>query len=145
MPRIKWLGAYGFCPVCLFVCLSVGLSVVNFNIRYNFWNIRDRGFIFDMHTQRMFSNDTKVNDLVTLTLTFMLKQLFQTVADRGIVFHKQTLIFFSLRPSPVPSAVELKLKRKKVLKLKRRHTDVSLTDLYLVQVLSQCMKFLQNL
>ena len=26
------------------------LSVVNFNIRYNFWTIRDRDFIFGMHT-----------------------------------------------------------------------------------------------
>ena len=28
----EWSGAYCFCPVCLFVWLSV----VNFNIRYNF-------------------------------------------------------------------------------------------------------------
>ena len=36
--------------VCLFVCLSVCLSVVNFNLHYNFWTVRDRDFIFGMHT-----------------------------------------------------------------------------------------------
>ena len=38
------------CPsVCPFVCLSV----VNFNLRYNFWTARDRDFIFGMHTPLM--------------------------------------------------------------------------------------------
>ena len=35
---------------CLSVCLTVCLSVVNFNLCYNFWTIRDRDFIFGMHT-----------------------------------------------------------------------------------------------
>ena len=35
--------------VCLFVCLSV----VNFNLRYNFSTVRDREFIFGMHTTLM--------------------------------------------------------------------------------------------
>ena len=40
------------------------------------------------------SNDTKVNDLVTLTLTFVLKIAFSDyVAAGGIVFHTHTLIF----------------------------------------------------
>ena len=34
-------------------CLSVCLSVVNFNLRYNFWTVRDRDFIFGMHTPLM--------------------------------------------------------------------------------------------
>ena len=38
-PRIEWSGAYCFCPACLSVCLSVSLSVVNFNLRYNFWTV----------------------------------------------------------------------------------------------------------
>ena len=38
-----------FCPVCLSVCLSV----VNFNLHYYFWTIRDRDFIFGMHTPLM--------------------------------------------------------------------------------------------
>ena len=52
--HIEWSGAYCFCPVCLFVrlsvCLFVCLSVVNFNIRYNFWTVTGRDFIFGMHT-----------------------------------------------------------------------------------------------
>ena len=44
-PRIEWSGAYWFCPVCL--------SVVNFNLRYNFWTVRDRDFIFGMHSPLM--------------------------------------------------------------------------------------------
>ena len=38
---------------CLSVCLFVCLSVVNFNLRYNFWTIRDSDFIFGMHTPLM--------------------------------------------------------------------------------------------
>ena len=39
-------------------------------------------------------NDTKVNELVTLTFTFVLKITFSdSVAAGGIVFHKHTLIF----------------------------------------------------
>ena len=65
--RIEWSGAYCFCPVCLFVCLSV----VNSILCFNFWTLRDKHFIFGMHTplNDALSNDTKVNDLVTLTLT----------------------------------------------------------------------------
>ena len=47
-------------------------------------------------TNDALSNDTKVNDLVTLTLTFLLKKTFSesdSVAAGGIVFHKHTLIF----------------------------------------------------
>ena len=49
MPLDRMIGAYCFCPVCLFVCLSV----FNFNLRYNFWTVRDRDFIFGMHTALM--------------------------------------------------------------------------------------------
>ena len=37
----------------LSVFLSVWLSVVNFNIRYNFWTVRGRDFIFGMHISLM--------------------------------------------------------------------------------------------
>ena len=37
----------------LSVCLSVCLSVVNLNLRYNIRTVRDRDFIFDMHTPLM--------------------------------------------------------------------------------------------
>ena len=71
--------------VCLSVCLFVCLSVVNFNLRYNFWAVRDRDFIFGMHTPLMtpFQNDVKVNDLVTLTLTLKLKIAFWTLLPPG--------------------------------------------------------------
>ena len=46
--QIKLSGTYCFCPVCVFF-----LSVANFNISYNFWTVRDRDFIFCMHTQLM--------------------------------------------------------------------------------------------
>ena len=88
---------------CLFVCLSVSLfvclSVVNFNIRYNFWTVRvQRLHIWHAYfTNDTLSNDTKVNDLVTLTLTFALKIAFlDFVAAGGIVRVSQhTLIFYS--------------------------------------------------
>ena len=55
----RMIGAYCFCSVCLFVCLSVFLfvcpSVVNFNLRFYFWTVRDRDFIFGMHTPLMMS------------------------------------------------------------------------------------------
>ena len=88
------------------------LSVVNFNLRYNL-AVRDRDFIFGMHTPLMMpfqmsprswhaystndalSKDTKVNDLVTLTLTLKLKIAFWTLLPLGayFVFHKHILIF----------------------------------------------------
>ena len=63
-PRIEWSGhiVYApvsndrgilFCPVCLSELLSVCLSVVNFNLHYNIWTVRDRDFIFGMHTPLM--------------------------------------------------------------------------------------------
>ena len=50
MPPDRMIGAYCFCPVCLFV-----LSVVNFNLCYNFWTVRDRDFIYGMYTPLMIS------------------------------------------------------------------------------------------
>ena len=38
---------------CLSVCMFICLSFYNFNLRYYFWNLTDRDFIFDMHTQLM--------------------------------------------------------------------------------------------
>ena len=94
---MEWSGAYCFCLVCFFVCLSV----VNFDIRYHFWTVRDRDFIFGkrLHiwhaysTNDSLSNDTKANFIVTLTLTLKLKIAFWTLLPPGdIVFHKHTLI-----------------------------------------------------
>ena len=64
------LGASSF-----FSCLSVCGSVAFFNLGHSFWSVRDTDFIFGMHNQPndILSNDSKVNDLVTLTVTFILK------------------------------------------------------------------------
>ena len=48
MPPNRMIGGILFLS-----CLSVCLSVVNFNLRYNFWTVRDRDFIFGMHTPLM--------------------------------------------------------------------------------------------
>ena len=57
-------------------------SFVNFNIGYKFKTLKDRYFIFYMYaysTNDYLSNDSKVNDLVTLTLTFTQKIAFLTL------------------------------------------------------------------
>ena len=45
--------------------MIVCLSLVIFNICYNFWTVKDRVFIIAIHTSLMtpFQNDTKVSDL----------------------------------------------------------------------------------
>ena len=90
-PRVECSGAYCFHPV---FCLSVCLSVVNFNLVYNFWIVRDRNFIFGMHTPLMMPfYDTKVNYLgfgLCAKITFL-----DFVAPWGIVFHKHMYFFFS--------------------------------------------------
>ena len=71
--RIEWSGACWFCPVRLFVCVSVCLSVVNFNIRDNVWIFRDIHFIFGTHTQRMITFPmTPMSMDLCHWLTFML-------------------------------------------------------------------------
>ena len=49
MPPDRMIGGILFLS-CLFVSLFVCLYVVNFNIRYSFWIVRGRDFIFSMHT-----------------------------------------------------------------------------------------------
>ena len=65
----------------MYVCLS---STLNFAITYD---LRYRDDTFGIYTPLMipFSNDSKVNDLVTLTLAFKLKIVF-FVATFGMVF-----------------------------------------------------------
>ena len=69
MPPDRMNEAYCVCPVCMFVCLFV--SVVNFNILYNFSTVRDIYFIFGMYTLLMMS--FQMTPSMTLTLTFVLK------------------------------------------------------------------------
>ena len=76
---------------CLFVCLSV----VNFNICYNFWTNRGKDFVLGMHTPLMMP--FQMTPLVTLTLTSALKIAFlDFVAAGGIVSVSQTHLDFSL-------------------------------------------------
>ena len=85
-----------FLSLCLFVCL---LSTLN--LRYNFWTVRDRDFIFGMHaysTNDALSNDTKVNDLVTLTLTSKLKIPFSTLLPPGHSVSQTHLDFYLRLP-----------------------------------------------
>ena len=59
--------------------LSVCLLFINLNLRYNFWTVRDRDSIFGMYISRMMnavSIDTKILDLVTITVANMLKIAF---------------------------------------------------------------------
>ena len=69
----KWNSeASSFCPHCDAVFLSVWLWQKNFYLGYNFWTVRDRDFIFGMHTQLMkpFQMTTRS---VTLIVAFILK------------------------------------------------------------------------
>ena len=56
------IGAYYFLS-----CVSVCLSVVNFNFHYNVLTFRDRDFILGIHFQLImpFQNDRKVDDLMS--------------------------------------------------------------------------------
>ena len=77
------------------------LSVVNFNLRYNFWTIRDRDFIFGMHTPLMTPFQMTPRSM-TLWPYFDLEaenSFLDFVAAGGIVFHKYNLIFFLLNLS----------------------------------------------
>ena len=60
------------------VCvLCVCLFVFNFDLCYNFCTVKDTNFIFLLvySTYDAQTNGTKLNDFVTLTLTFALKSL----------------------------------------------------------------------
>ena len=97
----RMIGAYCFCPVCLFVCLFVCLSVVNFNLRYNIWTVRDRDFIFGMHTPLMMPFLMTPRSM-TLWLDFDLEaknSFFDFVAIGGhtVVFHNHPLDFLYAR------------------------------------------------
>ena len=51
--------ASSFFPVCLWIS-----GKKNFNLRHIFWTVRDKDSIWHAHsTNKILSNDTKVNDL----------------------------------------------------------------------------------
>ena len=103
MPPDRMIGAYCFFPVRLFVCLSVCLSaclsLVNFNLRYNIWTVRDRDFIFGMHTPPMMPFQMTPRSM-TLWFDFDLESknsFFDFVTTGGgdtVVFHNHPLDFF---------------------------------------------------
>ena len=95
MPWIKWLGAYRFCPVRLFVLL---LSTFTFAKTFEPWEIEASylTYIYTYSTYDALSNETKDNDLVTLTLSLGLKIAFSDFLAAGcIVFHKRMYFLFS--------------------------------------------------
>ena len=80
---------YGIIAGILF--LSCLLSTLTFAITFEPLEIET--CILVNSTNENLSNDTKVNDLVTLNVTFMLKIAFSDfVVAGGIVFHKQILL-----------------------------------------------------
>ena len=93
MPPDRMIGAYCFCLVCLFVSMFVCLCVVNFDLRYNFWTVRDRDFIFGVHTPLM----TSFQWVCDLDFDLEAKNNFlDFVAAGGIVFHKHTFLIFNV-------------------------------------------------
>ena len=80
---------------CLFVCLSVCLlSTLTFAITFEPLEVKTSYIWHAYSTYDALLNDIKVNDLVTLTLTFTLKIVFLNFfAAGGIVSVSQTLIF----------------------------------------------------
>ena len=95
----SWLGKTFLCPGSndrghiVFVLLSVCLSVVNFNLRYNFWAVRDGDFIFGMNTPLMMPFQKWPCDH-----DFDLEaknSFFRLCSRRGhtVVFYKHPLIF----------------------------------------------------
>ena len=45
--------ASSFCPVCLWLNNVTLWQKKNFNLGHNFWTVRDKDFVFDMHTLQM--------------------------------------------------------------------------------------------
>ena len=91
-----------FCPVYLSVAKKK-----TYNLGNIVWTVRDEDFIFGMRTQRMvpfemipmvpfqipISNDTKVNNIVILTVTFIIKITnLAFAATEAFVFNKQILL-----------------------------------------------------
>ena len=75
-------------------CLSVCLSVVNFNLCYNFWTVRGRDFIFGMHTSLMMPFWMTPRSM-TLWLTLKLKIAFWTLLPPGHSVSQTHLDFYA--------------------------------------------------
>ena len=75
---------------CLFVCLSV----VNFNLRYNFGTIRDKDFIFGKHTPLMMPFQLTPRSLVSFDLDAK-NNFFRLCCRQGHSVSQTHLDFFS--------------------------------------------------
>ena len=81
---------------CLFVCLFVFLSVVNFNSRYISLKVKDRLHIWHACSiNDALSNDTGVNNLA-LDLIFMLKLLLRTWLLPGALCFTICFVFLAI-------------------------------------------------
>ena len=87
--RHKAPGPLVVLPVHLFVCLSV----VNFIIRHDFLTVGDRDFII-LYRIYVLSNITRINGLVILSLTSLLKWvIFCLCCHRKHNFSQKHLVF----------------------------------------------------
>ena len=90
----KWLTLWRHCEYSNFyapgsndrghivIVLSFCLSVVNFNLRYNFWAVRGRNFIFGMHSLLMTPFQMTPMSMI-FTLTLKPKIAFWTLLPPG--------------------------------------------------------------
>ena len=104
MPPDRMIGDI-LCLSCLFVCLSV----VIFNLRYNIWTVRDRNFIFGMHTPLMmpFQLTPRSMTLWPWLWPWRLKYLFRLCCHRGhtVMFHNHPLTLAAYTSSARSSEV----------------------------------------
>ena len=72
----------------VFVALSNDNEGKNFNLHHDFWTITYKDFIFNVLMKTLW-NDTRADDLVTLTVTFILIiATLDFVAHRAVLFYK---------------------------------------------------------
>ena len=89
---ILFLSCLSVCQsVCLSVCGSVTLWQKNFNLGHNFWTVRDKDFIFGIHTQLMKSFQMIPRSMKLLP---WLLPLFKK-ANLGLCGHRGHLSFTS--------------------------------------------------
>ena len=74
--------------------LSVCLPVVNFNICYNFWTIREKDSVFGIHTPLMkpFTLTSRLMTLWPCLWPLCLKYLFQTLLRWGLSVSQTHLV-----------------------------------------------------
>ena len=71
--------------------LSFSLSVVNFNLPYYFWSVRDRDLIIGMHTPRMIAFWMTPRSVTFCLRPYINRAFSEFVAAGAIVFYKYIL------------------------------------------------------